>query len=673
MQKRGFCTLYTLALLILAVCSALPVRAKNQIDSISELSLEDLITIEVDVASTDKKNLQNTPSSVTVISNADLQNYNFLNLAEALESVVGMSIYRTYLKRDLPTARGVLQDIYANKTLILINKVPVWNAVTGEGNLERIAIGDIEQIEILKGPASVQYGTNAYSGVINIVLKQKDQPEAELSGGTATFGERTVSSNYSCTQGDLQVFLSASSENGNGKPELFTDENGVSGDVKEYIYTTALTANLAYFGHSLLVNSFRSEESFLGFTPDFSSGIGFPHQVEGTVASYGYKRQFDRLNFRAKGIFDSQNRTMVRDQSNSVQASIKGYQTSANIALGYEFTPKFTAEIGIDHNFRESIEYRNYTTQGGHTVDKVYDSVLFDGENNMTGVSMTENSAVLQLNYYSGRVSGTAGCRYTNHSTGAHNISSNAALLFALTEAQSIKFIYGESFRAPSLFERYFKYPSVLGTVDLNPETCRSLELAYVYSESKFFIQTLIYWARYDQEIYRKRMTNYPLDGHTVSEITKYQNGSCVDAAGAELEFSYRNPKIINTFCNLDYTKGLNKNTKQERGNDNFGYISKCNVSAGLSKQVNIFTISTVVNYFSQSKGLYRTIPQQYTADISAGIKHKLWSKYISHTFYVKNIADKQRLLPEYARFRALNEIPSGNGRSIGYRLLITL
>lgn len=673
MKIVTFRNLLTCILLHTAVCSTAPLYAKDQIDSISELSLEDLINIEVDIASTDKRNLQNTPSSVTVINSADLLSYNFLTLSEALESVVGVSIYRTYLKRDLPTTRGILQDIYANKTLILINKVPLWNAVTGEGSLERIAIGDIEQIEILKGPASVQYGTNAYSGVVNIVLKQKEQPGAEISGGVASFGKRSTGGNYSCTQGDLQVFVSASSTTGNGKPEEFTDEKGVSGKVKEYINSTALTANIAYLDHSLLINSFRSEESFLGFTPDYTSGIGFPHRIEGTMASYGYKHQYRKICLRASGIFDMQSRMMVRDQNNSVQANINGYQTSAGVAAAYRFNTHFNAELGVDNNFRKSAEYRNYNTQTGSTVDRLYDSVVFDGENSMSGVSMVENSAVLQVNYQSGRASGTAGCRYTDNSCGGHNISSNAAILFALSDNKSIKLIYGESFRAPSLFELYFKYPSVLGTKDLKPETCRSLELAYVYAAPKFFVQTLIYWARYDQKIYRKMMYDYALDGHVIKEITIYANGCPADAAGAEFEMSYRNPQIINLFCNLDYVKGISSNTNQDRGNDNFSYISNCNISAGVSKSIGIVTLSAVTNYYSPSQGQYQTIPQQYTADISAGTKHKLWGKAVSHTIYVKNIADHQRAMPEYVRFRALNEIPSGYGRSIGYSFLFRL
>ncbi len=664
---------FVLFLLLQAFCFIKQLHAKDQLDSIRELSLEELIHIEVDVASTDKKQLQNTPSSVTVISSIDLQNYNFQSLAEALETVVGISIYRTYLKRDLLTSRGILQDIYANKTLILINKIPLWNAVTGEGNLERIAIDDIEQIEILKGPASVQYGTNAYSGVVNIVLKQKNLPETELKAGISNIGERQSGGNYSCTQGDLQVFVSASSVTGNGKPENFIDEQGVEGTVNEYIYTTALTANVSYLDHSILVNTFRSEESFLGFTPDYNSGIGFPHLIEGSMFSYIYKHDFGKFSIRAKSIFDLQNRQMTRDDKNSVQANIRGYQATEIGSIRYDFNSHFNAELGLDNYFRKSIEYRNYATQGGETIDRWYDSVLFDGENNMAGVTMEENSAVLNLNYQSGRISVTAGSRYTNNSYGGHNISSNGALLFSLTDAQSLKLLYGESFRAPSLFELYFKYPSVLGNEDLKPETCKSIEFAYVYSSSKIFIQTLIYWARYDQKIYRKKIYDFPLDGQVIHEITVYQNGTPADAAGAELEVSYRNPKIINTFCNLDYTQGLSNNTNQDSGNDNFSYISKYNVSGGVSKPIGKFNLASILNYYSPSSGQFQTIPSQYTIDLSFTIKHKLWDKIISHTFYAKNIEDEQRQLPEYVRYRTLNEIPSGNGRSVGYTLLIRL
>ena len=73
--------------------------------------------------------------------------------------------------------------IILNGALILIDGAPTWMAVTGEGTLDRIDISHLERIEVLRGPASVVYGSNAYSGAINLVLRQAStSKDAKLQG-----------------------------------------------------------------------------------------------------------------------------------------------------------------------------------------------------------------------------------------------------------------------------------------------------------------------------------------------------------------------------------------------------------------------------------------------------------------------------------------------------------
>src|SRR5512133_3055628 len=105
-------------------------------DTSAGMSLEELLNLQVsiEVASTKGDNLFTSPSTVTVISKDDIRKYGYSSITEALQTVAGLSVERTYLKRNLPTGRGVLQDHYANKVLILINGISAWNAVTGEGN-----------------------------------------------------------------------------------------------------------------------------------------------------------------------------------------------------------------------------------------------------------------------------------------------------------------------------------------------------------------------------------------------------------------------------------------------------------------------------------------------------------------------------------------------------------
>ncbi|MCJ8344997.1 hypothetical protein MJH12_05615, partial [bacterium] len=68
-------------------------------------------------------------STVYIISKNDIENYNYLTISEALSHVPGFEISRSYLKHDIATSRGVLQNQYANKILFMIENIPTWHAI----------------------------------------------------------------------------------------------------------------------------------------------------------------------------------------------------------------------------------------------------------------------------------------------------------------------------------------------------------------------------------------------------------------------------------------------------------------------------------------------------------------------------------------------------------------
>ena len=256
-------------------------------ESFAGLSIEDLMKINISVASLNEESILDTPSMVTVIDRQMIQEYNFQSVAEALNLVPGMSVLRTYLMRDLPTARGVLQDHYANKVLVLINDIPTWMGVTGEGSLHRIDIHDVERIEVLKGPASVLYGTNAYSGAINIVLRDSIETRPGLQMGIAENMGFRAGGHYVADLG-VKLFLSANAVDDIGQDFTFTDEGGNVGLVDQYVNTRNFTGQVASEHHSAMVNAYTVDESYLGVTPNFSSGAGKNHLFEGFLANYTY-------------------------------------------------------------------------------------------------------------------------------------------------------------------------------------------------------------------------------------------------------------------------------------------------------------------------------------------------------------------------------------------------
>ncbi len=135
------------------------VRASEE-DDMTKALLE-LLNTPIAVASSKGDNLFTAPSTVSFMDRDFLMRYGVQTLAEAVDLAAGMSVSRGPLRIDQPTSRGVLQDTYANRVLLLINGVSTWNALSGDMTLARIPIQDVERIEILKGPASVLYGSNA--------------------------------------------------------------------------------------------------------------------------------------------------------------------------------------------------------------------------------------------------------------------------------------------------------------------------------------------------------------------------------------------------------------------------------------------------------------------------------------------------------------------------------
>ncbi|MCK5688509.1 TonB-dependent receptor plug domain-containing protein, partial [Myxococcota bacterium] len=197
----------------------------------AEMSLEDLLGVAVEISSTKAQTIFSTPSTVSVIDRSAIQSFGFTSVADAVERVAGVSVLRTYLKRNIPTIRGVLQTHYANKVLVLIDGVPAWHAVTGEGSLDRVGIDMVERIEVLRGPASVLYGTNAYSGAINIVTRRATKTGGSLDFSAGDKRSTSAAASYSYIDGDLKFFVGASGNDEQGDSYLYKDYQDVEGRV----------------------------------------------------------------------------------------------------------------------------------------------------------------------------------------------------------------------------------------------------------------------------------------------------------------------------------------------------------------------------------------------------------------------------------------------------------
>ena len=129
------------------------------------------------------------PAATTVIDRQIIEERGYVTLADALVSVPGFRIVQNGGLGQ--QSSGFMRGTNSNHVLVLRDGVPMNDASEPNGafNFGNTLLGDIERIEVVRGPVSAVYGTSAIGGVINLITRRaptdrQAQPYGELAGGT---------------------------------------------------------------------------------------------------------------------------------------------------------------------------------------------------------------------------------------------------------------------------------------------------------------------------------------------------------------------------------------------------------------------------------------------------------------------------------------------------------
>ena len=134
---------------------------------IEGVKIEDELDEVIVTATRTKRQLSSLPMPVTLITKEQLQKSGSVRLKDILLEQTGI-----VLVSDFGNSEGVqLQGVSADYTLIMIDGVPIVGRTAGNIDLNRLTVNNIKQIEIVKGPSSSLYGSEAIGGVINIITE----------------------------------------------------------------------------------------------------------------------------------------------------------------------------------------------------------------------------------------------------------------------------------------------------------------------------------------------------------------------------------------------------------------------------------------------------------------------------------------------------------------------
>ncbi len=438
------------------------------------LAVDDDGETMVVTASSVEQNLKDAPASISVITQEDLQRKPVQNLKDVLKEVPGVQLTNEGDNRKGVSIRG-LDSSY---TLILVDgkRVNSRNAVFrhNDFDLNWIPVDSIERIEVVRGPMSSLYGSDALGGVVNIITKKIGQKwSGTVTVDTTVQEHRDRGDTYNgqfFTSGPLiDGVLGMKAYGSLAKREKDDPQNSTTTDT----------------GETPRIEGFSSRDGNVEFA-------WTPNQNHDFTAGYGFDRQDRDSDSLDKNRLERQNYSVSHNGRWDYGTSeLKYYGEKVENKNPGNSSPITSESNTVDGKYTLPLTAINqFLTVGGEwRHDKLSDAV------NLTGGTSSKTSASQYALFVEDEwrifepLALTTGVRMDDHETYGEHWSPRAYLVYNATDTVTVKGGWATAFKAPSLLQLSPDWTSnscrgackIVGSPDLKPETSESWELGLYY------------------------------------------------------------------------------------------------------------------------------------------------------------------------------------------------
>jgi iron complex outermembrane receptor protein len=187
-----------------------PAQAVSRPTDLTELTLEQLMTIEITSVSKKEEPLFNAAAAVSVLTGEEIRRSGMKSIPEALRLIPGLQVAQSSANRWAISSRG-FNAPFANKLLVLMDGRSVYTPLFAGTfwDEQDTMLEDIDRIEVIRGPGGTLWGANAVNGVINIITKPAQATQGgyiETGGGSEEHG--FIGSRYGGRIGDNLFYRS---------------------------------------------------------------------------------------------------------------------------------------------------------------------------------------------------------------------------------------------------------------------------------------------------------------------------------------------------------------------------------------------------------------------------------------------------------------------------------
>jgi iron complex outermembrane receptor protein len=637
--------------------------AAQEKENFLDMSLQELLDFQVISGSMLRQSIEDAPAMIDIITEEQINDFDADNLYELLSFLPGVEMMETFFGRTVLQFRGIMNIHYNNKVLLMINESPIYEPVNGSYFLELIPINAIKQIEIIRGRGSTLYGTNAYSGVINITTKKgnDDNPSLSAKAGYGSFStfNVNVSSGFKINE-HSGFYFGAQIVNGDGYEfNVKEDEKGNSStfdypnnNIKLYLnyhdknfcidagymhqekMVYGIVPVLDYKGMAERNMAFANVKYTRNFSDDFKSSLSVRYNI--------FEQPRGDIGFFPFAGFPGHD-------TSSVYMKYGGYNFNTELQFDYNYSKKLSNITGFVYKTAYSDEYQ----------------FLWDDDNTIhpfsaylrTADSYTLSAYTQFLYKPLNALQTVAGLRVVkDNDIKDIFMSPRLGLIYSFYDNYSFRALYGQAFRIPCFFEKYVSTQNVLfGSVDLNPEKIQSYDIGLEGSFEKVRAGLNGFVTLTKDGITRVATNDTTSHG---TKAAMYINAAKSTIYGIEFSLSSAVGNKGYSGFNLGWKTGKDNQTKED-----LLYFANITSNAWLKYHlISSLSFTPNIQYIGERKGnsakygSYKLDPY-LLLNLSAQYQHNNLSLIIT----IKNILNKDYTYPEFVR-RNINETPGGPG-----------
>lgn len=512
----------TLAVILTTMLTAVPsgkIYADNLADS---LDLQEVVVTGTRNA-TDVRHL---PMTVTIVDRATLTaEHQPSVLPTVMREVPGLFVTnRAMMGYGVSTGaagginlRGITGG--AGQLLVLIDGHPQYQGIYGHPISDSYQTLMAERVEVLRGPASVLYGSNAMGGVMNIVTRKgpvgRDFVTTNIQLGAGSYGTIQTEASNQVRSGKFSSTVSAQyNRTDNHRPRLGFEQFGgylkLGYDISEH-WNTYVDANVTHFN-----------ASYPGATskPLYDADQWITRGVVSAALENHYGNTSGALS-----VYSNFGRHKIDDGTTDPAAPTQRYFRSKDALTGVSLYQ--SVQLFEGNRVTAGVDYMHIYGNAYYT-SKATDDIL-DTPNKQSGKSY-RNEIAGYVDFRQDLLDWLTidlGARVDHHSITGTEFVPQGGIVIRPVETGEIKAMASKGFRNPTMREMYLYPPS---NTDLEPERLWNYELSWKHRLSNFTYGANLYYIKGDNMIQQQQVDGKPRNVNT-GEIENW---------GFELEAAYR-------------------------------------------------------------------------------------------------------------------------------------